>query len=147
LILPVFLAGCATQPAVSPVAETKRAHEDYLKANASGFDWFANASDSYGGVPLILLRSLPDLAPDIWGKPEDQFASFGFLPNDVKPGSPLPLGLSWDPMDPAHPTAQLHPVALTCGACHVGRVRLESGAYMALVGAPNTQVDEVAQGI
>jgi hypothetical protein len=135
-----FLSGCGT-PAPSPVAEAKQAHDDYLKANASGYDWFANASDSYGGVPLILLKSLPDLAPEIWGKPEDQFASFGFLPNDVKPGSPLPLGLSWETMDPAHAPAQLHPVALTCGACHIGRVRLENGSYQMLVGAPNTQVD------
>ena len=126
---------------MSPVAETKRAHDEYLKTNAASYEWFADASDSYGGVPLILLRALPDLAPDIWGKPEEQFSSFGFLPNDEKPGSPLPLGLSWDSMDPARPAGQLHPVALTCGACHVGRVRLENGSYMTLVGSPNTQID------
>jgi hypothetical protein len=141
LILLAVLSGCSSQPEVSPVAKTKRAHDEYLKTNAAGYDWFANASDSYGGVPLILLRALPDLAPEIWGKPEEQFSSFGFIPNDEKPGSPLPLGLSWDSMDSAHPPGQLHPVALTCGACHIGRIRLENGSYMTLVGAPNTQVD------
>ena len=96
--LPVLLAlvgGCGTkEPEVSPVAAAKVAYDTYLKDNASGYDWFANASDGYAGVPLILLRSLPDLAPDIWGKPEEQFASFGFIPNTEKPNSPLPLGLS-----------------------------------------------------
>jgi len=143
--LPVLLAlvgGCGTkEPEVSPVAAAKVAYDTYLKDNASGYDWFANASDGYAGVPLILLRSLPDLAPDIWGKPEEQFASFGFIPNTEKPNSPLPLGLSWDSMDSSHPPTQLHPVALTCGACHIARVRLDNGSYMTLVGAPNTQID------
>src|SRR5579862_6149996 len=96
--LPILLglSGCRPTEEVSPVAAAKVAHETYLKNNATGYDWFANASDGYAGVPLILLRSLPDLAPEIWGKPEEQFSSFGFLPNQIKPGSPLPLGLSWD---------------------------------------------------
>jgi mono/diheme cytochrome c family protein/predicted house-cleaning noncanonical NTP pyrophosphatase (MazG superfamily) len=113
-------------------------HAAYLKEHQSDFDWFANASNGYGGVPLILLRSLPDLAPEIWGKPEAQFARFGFIGN---PNGSLPLGLSWDSMDPAHPPQPLHPVALTCGACHIGRVRLEDGAYQEIVGGPNTQFD------
>ncbi len=137
--LSIIQLGCAAK--ASPVAAAKLAHETYLKENAPAYDWFANASDAYGGVPLILLKSLPDLAPEIWGKPEEQFASFGFIPNGNAANSPLPLGLSWDSMDKAHPAAQLHPVALTCGACHIGRVRLESGEYMTLVGAPNTQLD------
>jgi hypothetical protein len=135
----VFAGGCnrTHTPAPSPAPVTN-AHETYLKANADGYNWFANASDGDSGVPLILLRSLPDLAPDIWGKPEEQFSRFGFIPD---PDKPLPLGLSWDSMDPANPPQQLHPVALTCGACHIGRVRLENGAYAMLVGGPNTQFD------
>lgn len=134
-----FAGGCkrtqTTTPSPAPVIN---AQDAYLKANADNYNWFANASDGSSGVPLILLRSLPDLAPDIWGKPEEQFSRFGFLPN---PDKPLPLGLSWDSMDPANPPQQLHPVALTCGACHIGRVRLDNGTYATLVGAPNTQFD------
>jgi hypothetical protein len=137
----VLGCGCGTQEKTSPVAAAKSAHETYLKENAAGYDWFANASDGYGGAPLILLRALPDLAPEIWGKPEEQFSRFGFLPNQDKPDGPLPLGLSWDSMDQAHPPQQLHPVALSCGACHIGRVRLENGSYMTVVGGPNTQFD------
>ena len=106
--------------------------------NADGYNWFASASDGSSGVPLILLRCSPDLAPDIWGNAEEQFSRFGFLPD---PNKPLPLGLSWDSMDPANPPQQLHPVALTCSACHIGRARLESGSYAMLVGGPNTQFD------
>jgi hypothetical protein len=137
----VLECGCNNAPKTAATPETKAAHETYLKENATGYDWFANASDGYGGVPLILLRALPDLAPDIWGKPEEQFSRFGLLSNTGKPNSPLPLGLSWDSMDTAHPPQAFHPVALTCGACHIGRVRLENGSYSMLAGAPNTQFD------
>jgi mono/diheme cytochrome c family protein len=139
-LLPVGLwcAGCgAPARPKAPVARTD-AHESYLEDHASDYEWFANASDGYGGVPLVLLRSLPDLAPEIWGKPEEQFARFGYIPN---PGGPLPLGLSWDSMDKSVKKQPLHPVALTCGACHIGRVRLDDGRYRTLVGAPNTEFD------
>ena len=134
-----FAGGCNhTQTTAPSPASVTNAQDTYLKANADNYNWFANACAGSSGVPLILLRSLPDLAPDIWGKPEEQFSRFGFLPN---PDKPLPLGLSWDSMDPADPPQPLHPVALTCGACHIGRVRLENGTYAMLVGGPNTQFD------
>jgi hypothetical protein len=136
----LIIAGCSAPPEApkpQPLVRTDT-HAAYLKDNASGYDWFANAADGYGGVPLILLRSLPDLAPDIWGKPDDQFARFGYLPN---PGGPLPLGLSWDSMDASVKPQPLHPVALTCGACHIGRVKLDDGTSMTLVGGPNTEFD------
>lgn len=134
----MLTAGCGTPPkAAAPLARTD-AHASYLKDNASGYEWFANAADGYGGVPLVLLRSLPDLAPEIWGKPEEQFGKFGYIPN---PNGPLPLGLSWDSMDKAVKPQPLHPVALTCGACHIGRVKLDDGRYKTLVGGPNTEFD------
>ncbi len=126
----VSIAGCRPTPQATPPPTPAPAlarpdiHAAYVKDHAVGNEWFAHASDAYGGVPLVLLRSLPDLAPEIWGKPEEQFSRFGYLPN---PGGPLPLGLSWDSMDPNVTAQPLHPVALTCGACHIGRVQLDDG--------------------
>lgn len=133
----IVSAGCGAPKASPPPARTD-AHAAYLQANASGYEWFANAADGYGGVPLVLLRSLPDLAPEIWGQPDEQFKRFGYIPN---PNGPLPLGLSWDSMDEAVKPQPLHPVALTCGACHIGRVKLDDGSYRTLVGGPNTEFD------
>jgi mono/diheme cytochrome c family protein len=144
-LLSAGLSGAACgRPAQAPPAEATTplvrpdVHAAYLKDNAAGHEWFADASDGYSGVPLVLLRSLPDLAPDIWGKADEQFARFGYLPN---PHGPLPLGLSWDSMDAGVTPQPLHPVALTCGACHIGRVRLDDGTSMTLVGGPNTEFD------
>ena len=124
-----------------PLAANKVAYETYLKEHAPDYDWFANATDAFGGVPEILLRALPDLAPDIWGNADEQFSRFGFLPNPAGAQAPLPLGLSWDSMNTGRAALPFHPVTLTCGSCHIGRVRLDNGSYATLVGAPNTQFD------
>jgi mono/diheme cytochrome c family protein len=57
----------------------------YLQEQADGYDWFANAGDGYGGLPVILLRSLPDLAPEIWGAPEENFPDSACSPVRPKP--------------------------------------------------------------
>ena len=52
----VINAACSA-PAEAPKPEPlvrPDTHAAYLKDNASGYDWFANAADGYGGVPLIL---------------------------------------------------------------------------------------------
>lgn len=125
-------------------AAMQKTHDNYLKQNADGYDWFANAADGYSGVPVILMRSFPDLAPEIWGKPEEKFSRFGLISSPTEPDRPLPLGLSWDPMVAGRKQPTFNGVTLTCGACHIGQARITDGdkpTYRALVGAPNTQFD------
>ena len=119
-------------------------HQDHLKSSPEGHDWFTNAANGYGGVPVILLRSLPDLAPNIWGGPEERFSRFGFISSSDEVGKPLPLGLSWDSLLTEPAAAPLRRVTFTCGACHIGQVRVpgaERPSFKILVGAPNTQID------
>lgn len=137
----LVLTGCQHSAKAQSPPSPVSAHEAYLKDHASEYAWFAHAANGYAGVPLILLRALPDLAPDIWGKPEEKFSRFGFFPDPDSLDNPLPLGLSWDSLDSTHAAKPPHPVSLTCGACHIGRVRLDNGTYMMTVGGPNTQFD------
>jgi hypothetical protein len=124
----------------------------YKQKNPVGFNWFINAANGFSGVPYLLQRSLPELAPEIWGRPEENFARFGLLA-DRNPKRPLPQGLGIasqagrpvdannDPIgeiDFAKPG--LHVVTLACGACHAGQVRTDAGIKM-IDGAPNTQAD------
>lgn len=128
-------------------AQKDKAHSDHLKNFSVDYDWFANFSSGYAGVPFILQRLLPDLAPDIWGSEADAFAKFGLYHAPADQQRPLPRGLGWSTVDrkpdsaydPAKPS--MHVVTLNCGACHIGRVRLDDGNYKDLVGAPNTQMD------
>ncbi len=127
--------------------ERNQKYHSYIAEHSIDYGWFANFGNSFSGVPFILLRLFPELAPEIWGETDKQFASFGFIPEVDKPERPLPLGLGWESADhksanqydPKKPS--MHVVSLTCGACHIGRVRLENGNYQTIVGAPNTQFD------
>ncbi|WP_407530469.1 hypothetical protein [Methylobacterium oryzisoli] len=125
----------------------------YIASNPTGFSWFANAANGFAGFPYILQRVLPDLAPEIWGRPEEKFARFGYF-EDPDPLRPLPRGLGIasaagrafeagavspaGEIDFAKPG--LHVVTLSCGACHSGRVRTDAGVKV-IEGAPNTQMD------
>jgi processive rubber oxygenase RoxA-like protein len=124
----------------------------YKQKDPVGFDWFANAGNGFTGVPYIFQRILPDLAPEIWGRPEEAFARFGLFP-DPNPNRPLPRGLgitstAGRPVNANNdPTGEidfakpgLHVVTLACGACHTGQVRTGSGTKV-FDGAPNTQMD------
>ena len=124
----------------------------YKQKDPVGFNWFANAGNGFSGFPYLLQRILPELAPEIWGRPEESFARFGLFRNS-DPKRPLPRGLgiastAGRPVNANNdPTGEidfakpgLHVVTLACGACHTGQVRTEGGIRI-FDGAPNTQVD------
>jgi hypothetical protein len=114
-------------------------YEQHLASDTEGYQWFANSANGRAGVPFILLRLMPELFPDIFGTLDEGFSRFGFAIDARDPKRPLPLGLGWCAAD--EKVSPIEVVTLTCGACHIGHVRLENGKIQALVGAPNTQVD------
>lgn len=125
-------------------AERRHTIKKYLHTASSGYSWFAHAMHGKGaGTPYLFLRALPELAPDLWGPPQERYARFGFFEDPDDPDRPLPLGLGWvlDPVQGDHAARAYHTVTLTCAACHVGRVETAPGQFETLVGAPNTQID------
>jgi hypothetical protein len=156
-------------------------HLDYAKKNTGGtlfpgegLRWFRDFPVGFIGAPLMLFKALPQLAPEIYGSPESNFSTIGFgqmPPADWNKGASLPLGLGYTHSDLELPsvmedgtkTSFVPPIAvvtLSCGACHIGRLRLRknesnvakdysgtdnipSVGYRTafLVGAPNTEFD------
>jgi hypothetical protein len=124
-------------------------HREYIASNNKGYEWFAHASNGLSGVPFIFVRLLPELEPEIWGEPEEEFARFGFFRTQADADRPLPTGLAWDTLITAPSNGEsalkLHTVTLACSACHIGRVRIngndDKDIYLELVGGPNTQSD------
>jgi mono/diheme cytochrome c family protein len=125
----------------------------YKQKNSVGFHWFVNAGNGFTGVPYVLQRLLPELAPEIWGQPDENFSRFGLFRDAETPNRPLPRGLGitstagrpvnadgevTGEIDFAQPG--LHVVTLACGACHTGQVRTDVGNKI-IDGAPNTQID------
>lgn len=143
--------------------------EDHARRYAVGRDWFAHESHGYTGLPLVVLRILPYLEPDIFGQPDERFIRFGFLPA-TDPRRPLPFGLGWKavqvcdpaiakqarnspdcvgldgsplPAAAAQALPRINKVTVTCGACHVGQVEVDgaAGRYATEFGAPNALLD------
>lgn len=126
-------------------ADVDDKHLAHLAMHGVEYEWFAHAGNGFDGVPFILVRLLPELAPEIWGSPEEDFGRFGFFRTKADAKRPLPTALGWDVMQETQP-GTVRKVTLTCGACHIGRVRVgteSSGAaaYKDLVGAPNIAID------
>jgi cytochrome c5 len=94
---------------------------------------------------MVMLRLFPELFPDIWGAPSDNFAPVGFAKDPYEPLRVLPLGLGYAPSTPAVPTpvgpVNINVVSLTCMGCHGGRVQGADGVVHTYPGAPNTQFD------
>jgi hypothetical protein len=72
--------------------ERARLSKDHASALPVGADWFDRESHGYAGIPFVILKALPHLAPDLFGRPEDRFMRFGFLPDDAYP---LPQDFGW----------------------------------------------------
>lgn len=122
-------------------------------ADPVGFSWFANAGNGFVGTPLVLLKVLPDLAPEIWGSEASFFSEFGLFRDPDEQNRILPRGLgvtssTGRPLDvDGRPTGEidyakpgLYFVTLACGACHTGQIKTGEG-HLTLEGAPNTQFD------
>ncbi|MER9631006.1 hypothetical protein [Mesorhizobium sp. M0296] len=123
------------------------------KRDLVGFSWFANAGNGFVGTPLVIQKILPDLAPEIWGQPDDLFQSFGLFTDPNQPSRILPRGLgvtatSGRPVNATgnvlgeidYTKPDLYIVTLACGACHTGQAIGPNGRIV-LEGAPNTQFD------
>lgn len=137
-------AGAAPLPALPdnwPAARTARMADKaaYLQKHSVALAWFSEFPFSQtDGIPLVMLRLLPKIAPDIWG-PADRFgASFGLFPRAAGDSLPLPVGIGFSGMDPAT-AGKVDYTSFTCGACHIGRVRQPDGTMRLIVGGVNAE--------
>jgi len=114
----------------------------YVATNAVDFKWFKDAPLGNTGIPMVMFRLFPELFPGIWGAPGDDFAPVGLGRDPYEPWRVLPLGLGYSGSTPAVQTpagpVNVQVVALTCMACHGGRVATADGVKT-VIGAPNTQ--------
>jgi hypothetical protein len=133
--------------------ERTRLSQDHASALPVGADWFDRESHGYAGIPFVILKALPHLAPDLFGQPEDRFMRFGFLPDDAYP---LPQGFGWKTVELCDELGQgrnsprcarepargaINKVTLTCAACHIGQVQSSKDRYLTMRGATNTLLD------
>jgi mono/diheme cytochrome c family protein len=125
--------------------ENKTAEKkQYIEKHQAAYDWFADfAFSEKDGVPYILLRLLPIVAPELWGD-EDNFLSVVGLFNDERQAAyPMPRGIGISALSRKDPQSMIDYTSFTCGACHIGRVLKEDGGIEYLDGGVNAEFNIV----
>jgi hypothetical protein len=107
-------------------------------AKGGGADWksYKNAPVSTTGVPVMMLRVLQDIFPEIWG--DESFSNIGFAKDTFEPGRAMPLGFGWSNVNYNPALPPLGGATLTCAGCHMGRVEGADGSTHHMIGAPST---------
>jgi hypothetical protein len=135
-------------PEVQPVPEDwtaeqarrRQAKAAYLAEKQEAFDWFARFPFSeVDGIPLIILKLLPQLAPDLWGEGDELMSAVGLFRDSRYPERFLPSGVGFSGLSRKDPTANIDYTSFTCAACHIGRVRTGEGEWHHIDGGINAE--------
>ncbi|NKB61376.1 MAG: c-type cytochrome [Gammaproteobacteria bacterium] len=116
----------------------------HLAKHKVHYDHFAHFPVSQTqGIPLIILKLLPKLAPEFWGDEDNFLSVMGLFYDERNKGAPFPLGIGFTGLVREDPGANIDYASFTCGGCHVGRVRLEDGNYEYLDGGANSEFNVI----
>ena len=102
--------------------------EKYLMQHQTAYRWFADFPLGINdGVPFIILKLLPEVAPELWGSKNNFLDVVGLFNDQRLKNYPIARGIGWSGMarDPQHKSVDYS--SFTCGACHIGRVKTDSG--------------------
>ena len=111
----------------------------YLSQHSVAADWFAAFPFSQvDGIPYVVLRLLPVVAPEIWGEPEAFGASFGLFQNTAANALPIPVGIGMSGLDSKR-SSDVDFTSFSCGACHIGRVDVGNGTTSHIWGGVNAE--------
>jgi hypothetical protein len=111
----------------------------YIRGKQKAFDWFSifpfSAED---GFPLILLKLLPEVAPDTWAGGDAFLSDVGLFHDPRVANLPLPRGVGFSGIGRGGGSA-LDYTSFTCAACHIGRVLGPDGEMIYLDGGVNAE--------
>ncbi|WMJ09560.1 c-type cytochrome [Nitrosomonas sp. sh817] len=157
----LILSACISHPleAPPPPAYVKAVPDDwvqafrdktqeksaYLQSHQVAYDWFGNfAFSETDGIPYIALKLIPKLAPELWGSAENFLDAVGLFIDERQPAYPVARGIGFSGLSRVDANSNIDYASFTCGACHIGRVRLENGQIDYLDGGVNTTFNIVS---
>ena len=129
-----------------PAEQERRAKalSDYLREKPVAYRWFTDFPFGItSGAPYIVLKLLPRIAPEQWGSKDNFLDVVGLFNDERNAGSPIARGFGWTGFTRDDPNGAVDFAALSCGACHIGRVKLDDGKIRYLDGGVNTQFNLV----
>lgn len=116
----------------------------HLQKHQQNYDHFANFPVSKTqGIPLIILKLLPKLAPEFWGDDDNFLSVMGLFNDERLQGYPFPRGIGFTGLVRAQPHTDIDYASFTCGGCHIGRLRHDDGHYEYLDGGVNSEFNVV----
>ena len=125
-------------------AERQQAIQQHLDQHSVAYQRFANyATSETDGIPFIILKLLPVVAPEYWGEGDDFLGVMGLFQDERLIGSPLPRGIGFSGLSRKELMGNIDYSSFACGGCHIGRVRLEDGSIQYLDGGINTQFNVI----
>lgn len=148
-----LLLACAeaTPPAPAPAAweriqeQRTKQLDDYLSENADAYRWFADFPfGTTVGTPFLILRVLPEIAPELWAGSDNFLADVGLFRDERAPAYPIARGVGWSGLARDDVNGAIDYASFTCGACHIGRARLNDGTIRYLDGGINSEFNLVA---
>ena len=135
---PAFVPAVPSDWAVAQ-QQRRRNIEAHLAKHEENFDHFANfPMSATQGIPLIFLKLMPKLAPEYWGEESNFLSVIGLFNDERLVGYPFPRGIGFTGMVRKDADEDVDYASFTCGACHIGRVRLDDGDYEYLNGGVNS---------
>ncbi|MEP6443797.1 MAG: cytochrome C [Hyphomicrobiales bacterium] len=123
----------------------RAAHEAYLQKHRVDYAWFAkHAFSQSDGIPFILLKLLPRVAPEHWGSKENFLDVVGLFHDERDLNYPIAsgIGLSFFNRETL-PTDSVDYTSVTCGSCHIGRIKDDDDKTIYLDGGINSEFNIV----
>lgn len=118
--------------------------KQYIRNHQAAYDWFSDfAFSETDGVPYILLRLLPVVAPEIWGSEENFLDVVGLFNDERQAGYPMPRGIGISALARKDALSAIDYTSFTCAACHIGRVITDDGDVQYIDGGVNTEFNIV----
>lgn len=124
--------------------EKMAARDAHIKDHQIAYNRFADFAESEtDGVPLIILKLLPVAAPEFWGEGDNFLSVMGLFYDERLPGAPVPRGMGFSGLSRADLKGNIDYASFGCGACHIGRVRLDDSQFYYLDGGINSEFNVV----
>lgn len=117
---------------------------NYLKQHKTAYDWFTNFPFSEtDGIPYIILKLLPVIAPELWGSKENFLDAIGLFIDNRQPTYPIARGIGISAFSRDEPLGNIDYSSFTCAACHIGRVRDKENKVKYIDGGVNAEFNIV----
>ena len=161
MVAMVFISGCnngVVLEAPSPPAFVQKVPDDwqayqkekvankesYIQDHQIAFDWFADfAFSNTEGVPYIILKLLPVVAPEYWGSDANFLDAVGLFMDERQGNYPVARGIGISALARGSDFSNIDYSSFTCAACHIGRVVKNNGEIEYIDGGVNTEFNIV----